>query len=59
MSKDSVKGATKKGVGAVKETAGKAIGNKRLQTEGRADKVAGSAKQAVGNAKDTVRKATK
>lgn len=59
MSKDGIKGATQKGVGAVKETAGKATGNKKLQAEGKADKVVGSAKEAVGKAKDAVRKATK
>jgi uncharacterized protein YjbJ (UPF0337 family) len=59
MSKDGIKGATQKGVGAVKETAGKATGNRKLQAEGKADKVAGSAKQTLGKAKDAVRKATK
>ena len=59
MSKEGIEGATQKGVGAVKETIGKAIGNEKLQAEGIADKVAGSAKEAVGNAKDAVHKATK
>jgi len=59
MSKEGIEGATQKGVGAVKETAGKAVGNDKLQAEGIADKVAGSAKEAVGEAKDAVHKATK
>jgi uncharacterized protein YjbJ (UPF0337 family) len=59
MSKEGIEGATQKGVGAVKETLGKAIGNRKLQAEGVADKIAGSAKEAVGNAKDAVHKATK
>jgi uncharacterized protein YjbJ (UPF0337 family) len=59
MSKEGVEGAAQKGVGAVKETLGKAIGNEKLQAEGMADKVAGSAKEAVGKAKDTIHKATK
>ena len=59
MSKEGIEGATQKGVGAVKETIGKAIGNEKLQAEGIADKVAGSAKEAVGNAKDAVHKVTK
>ena len=58
MSKEGIEGATQKGVGAVKETAGKAVGNDKLQAEGIADKVAGSAKEAVGKAKDAVHKAT-
>jgi uncharacterized protein YjbJ (UPF0337 family) len=59
MSKEGVKGATQKGVGALKETVGKAIGNEKLQAEGMADKAAGSAKEAVGKAKDAIHKATK
>ncbi len=59
MNKDEVKGATQKGVGAVKEGAGKLVGNHKLQAEGVADKVAGSAKEAVGKVKDAAHKATK
>jgi uncharacterized protein YjbJ (UPF0337 family) len=59
MSKDGIEGATQKGVGAVKEAAGKAVGNDKLQAEGVADKVVGSGKEAVGKAKDAVHKATK
>jgi uncharacterized protein YjbJ (UPF0337 family) len=59
MSKERVEGVTQKGVGAVKEGVGKAVGNERLQAEGMADKAAGSAKEAVGKGKDAVRKATR
>ena len=59
MSKIGIEGATQKGVGAVKETVGKAVGNERLQAEGVADKAVGSAKEAVGKAKDAVHKATR
>jgi uncharacterized protein YjbJ (UPF0337 family) len=59
MSKEGIEGATQKGVGAIKESVGKALGNDKLQAEGLADKVAGSAKEAVGKAKDAVHKATK
>ena len=59
MSKERVEGATQKGVGAVKQAAGKAVGNERLQAEGLADKAAGAAKEAVGKGKDAVRKATR
>jgi uncharacterized protein YjbJ (UPF0337 family) len=59
MSKEGMEGATQKGVGAVKEAAGKAVGNEKLQAEGVADKVVGSGKEAVGKAKDAVHKATK
>jgi len=59
MSKEGIEGATQKGVGAMKQTVGKAVGNERLQVEGMADKAAGSAKEAVGKAKDAVHKATR
>jgi len=59
MSKETIEGATQKGVGAIKETVGKAVGNEKLQAEGIADKVAGSAKEAIGKAKDAIHKATK
>lgn len=59
MSKEGIQGATQKGVGTVKESVGKAIGNERLQAEGIADQAVGSAKEAVGKAKDAVHKATR
>jgi uncharacterized protein YjbJ (UPF0337 family) len=59
MSKEGIAGATQKGVGAVKEGAGKLVGNEKLQAEGLADKAAGSAKETAGKAKDAVHKATK
>jgi|HubBroStandDraft_1064217.scaffolds.fasta_scaffold3152832_1 uncharacterized protein YjbJ (UPF0337 family) len=59
MSKIGIEGAAQKGAGAVKQAAGKLVGNKKLQAEGAADKVAGSAKEAVGKAQDAVHKATR
>jgi uncharacterized protein YjbJ (UPF0337 family) len=59
MNKEEVKGATQKGVGAVKEGAGKLVGNHKLEAEGVADKAAGAAKEAVGKAKEAVHKATR
>ncbi len=59
MSKETIEGATQKGVGSVKEAVGKAVGNEKLQAKGMADKVAGSAKEAVGKTKDAVHKATR
>jgi uncharacterized protein YjbJ (UPF0337 family) len=59
MSKQGIEGATQKGVGAVKETVGKALGNEKLQAEGMADKAVGSAKEVIGKAKDAVHKATR
>ena len=59
MSKEGIQGATQKGVGAVKQATGKAIGNPKLQAEGAADKAAGAAKESLGKAKDAVHKATR
>ena len=59
MSKEGIEGATQKGVGAVKEAAGKLVGNERLRAEGMADKATGSAKEAIGKGKDAVHKATR
>ncbi|MFC1406342.1 MULTISPECIES: CsbD family protein [Streptacidiphilus] len=41
--------------GKVKEAAGKAVGNERLQAEGKGDQVKGDAKQAVEKAKDALK----
>ncbi len=59
MSREGIEGATQKGVGAVKQAVGKAVGNERLQAEGMADKAVGSVKEAVGKAKDAVHKASR
>ena len=57
MDKERIKGAAQKAGGAIKEAAGKATGDAKLQSEGKADKVAGAARNAVGGAKDAVREA--
>jgi len=59
MSKERIEGATQKGVGSLKEAAGKAVGSDRLVAEGMADRAAGTAKEAFGKAKDVVHKATR
>ena len=59
MSKEGIEGATQKSVGAIKEAAGKLVGNERLQAEGMIDKVAGSAKEAIGKVKDATHKTTR
>ena len=59
MSKERIEGVTQKGVGAVKEAVGKALGNEQLQAEGVADKTIGSAKEAAGKVLDAVHTATK
>ncbi len=59
MDKDRIEGAAKSAVGSVKEAAGKVVGDAKLESEGKAEKVAGKIQNAVGGAKDAVRDALK
>ena len=59
MDKDRSAGIGHQVKGAVKEAAGKVTGDKKLEAEGKAEKVGGKVQNAVGGAKDTVRDATK
>jgi uncharacterized protein YjbJ (UPF0337 family) len=42
--------------GAVKKTAGRAIGSRRLRSEGRSDQAKGNLKQAGAKAKDALKR---
>ena len=55
MDKDRVVGSAKVIKGKVKEAVGKAIGDAKLETEGKADKIEGKVQNAVGGLKDTLR----
>jgi uncharacterized protein YjbJ (UPF0337 family) len=55
MDKDRIKGSAEQAKGAVKESAGKIFGDKKLETKGKADKAAGKIQNAVGGLKDAVR----
>jgi uncharacterized protein YjbJ (UPF0337 family) len=59
MDKDRIEGAGKRAKGAVKDAAGKVLGDKKLQTEGKADKVEGKVQNAFGGAKDKLRETFK
>ena len=59
MDKDRSAGIGHQVKGAVKEAAGKVTGDKKLEAEGKGEKVGGKVQNAVGGAKDTVREATK
>lgn len=59
MHKDTVKGATKVAKGSIKQAAGRATGNRRLEAEGIADKMAGKLQKGVGDLKDAARDALK
>jgi len=57
MDKEHVKGAADKVVGKTKEVAGHVTGNRKLETEGKADQLKGAVHNAVGDAKDAGKKA--
>lgn len=57
MDNDRVEGAMNQAKGAIKEGAGKLVGDTKMEAEGKADKAAGKVQNAVGGAKDTVRDA--
>ena len=55
MDKNRIEGAARQAKGTIKEAIGKVTGNRELEVEGKADKVAGEAQSAVGKAKDSVK----
>jgi uncharacterized protein YjbJ (UPF0337 family) len=55
MDREHVKGIAEKAKGAVKDTAGKITGDKKLQSEGKFDKAKGSAHDVAGDIKDAVK----
>jgi uncharacterized protein YjbJ (UPF0337 family) len=57
MNKDQVKGRTEQAKGSVKETTGKAVGNRNLEGEGKADKAVGKTRATYGDAKEKVKSA--
>jgi len=59
MDKDRVAGSVKQAKGTIKEKVGKVVGDKKLEAEGKAEKVVGKVQSAVGELKDTVRGALK
>ena len=59
MDREHVKGAADKVKGAIKDTAGKITGDKKLQAEGKLDKAKGAAHNVAGDVKDAARDAAK
>jgi uncharacterized protein YjbJ (UPF0337 family) len=55
MDKDRIAGSAKEIKGAVKEIAGKAVGDAKLEAEGKADRIDGKVQNAIGGLKDTLR----
>jgi uncharacterized protein YjbJ (UPF0337 family) len=56
VDKDRIKGSAEQIKGSVKEAAGKAFGDKKLETEGKTDVAAGKVQNAIGGLKDAVRR---
>jgi uncharacterized protein YjbJ (UPF0337 family) len=55
MDKDRIKGAAHEAKGKIKEVAGKATGDAKLEGEGKAEKTAGKVQNAWGGFKDAAR----
>jgi len=55
MDKDRIKGSAEQAKGTVKEVAGKILGDKKLETEGKTEKAVGQVQNAIGGLKDTLR----
>jgi uncharacterized protein YjbJ (UPF0337 family) len=55
MDADRIKGSANQAKGKIKEVAGKALGDSKLQSEGVADQVKGKVQNAVGSVKDAVK----
>jgi len=59
MSTNRVEGAAHKAAGAMKEAAGKVVGNPELEAKGAAEKATGHVQNKVGKAQDAVGNALK
>ena len=55
MDKDRIKGSIKQVTAGIKEAAGKLLGDKKTEAEGKAEKTEGEIQNTVGSVKDTVR----
>ena len=55
MDKQRIESGLKKTTGTIKEKAGEALGDRHLDSEGRAEKVEGRIRSGVGKAMDAVR----
>ena len=55
VDKDRIEGSAAQAKGKVKEWTGKALGDKKIESEGQADQIKGKAQNAVGGLKDALR----
>lgn len=59
MNKDQVKGRTSTVTGKIKESVGRATGDKDLETKGTAEKTGGKVRSTYGDAKSDIKKSTR
>jgi uncharacterized protein YjbJ (UPF0337 family) len=59
MDREHVKGTAEKAKGAIKDTAGKVTGDKKLQSEGKFEKAKGSVHKVAGDIKDAMKESNK
>jgi uncharacterized protein YjbJ (UPF0337 family) len=55
MDKDRIEGSAKQAKGSLKEKTGKALGDAKLEGEGKADKTEGKVQNTIGSLKDSLR----
>jgi uncharacterized protein YjbJ (UPF0337 family) len=55
MDKDRIAGAAKEIKGSIKEAVGKVVGDAKLESDGKSDKVEGKVQNAIGGLKDTLK----
>jgi uncharacterized protein YjbJ (UPF0337 family) len=55
MGKDRVAESAKQVKGSIKQAVGKAVGDAKLESEGKADKIEGKVQNAVGEIKDILK----
>lgn len=55
MDKDRIAGSAKVVKGKIKEAIGKAIGDAKIEAEGKADKAEGAVQNAIGGIKDVIK----
>jgi uncharacterized protein YjbJ (UPF0337 family) len=55
MDKDRIEGSANQAKGVLKEAVGKATGDAKLKSDGRADRAAGKVQNAIGGVKDALR----
>jgi uncharacterized protein YjbJ (UPF0337 family) len=55
VDKDRIKGSAEQAKGKMKEWTGKTLGDKKMESEGKADQVKGKVQNAVGGVKDALR----